>query len=167
MLGKVKTAAERLGSQVEEGKVTQADGKEEDILILEPERTPVVVLDRGEYVILLVVLDIPPEDGERLAKQPEDLQRRLFTILKMEMMEGRSGYVLDFTEDEPKRLRQIRISQKVIVRDQRPETLQRLADGLQELVVVAARSREVLSQAFTDVRATQTTETTFHQGMYR
>ncbi len=163
---RVKTAAERLGNKVEKAKAKEDDGTEEDVLIIHHGKHPLLVLDREEYVVLLVVFDISPKDAELLAKQPEYVQRQLFTILKLEMMEGRSGYVLDFTEDKPPKLRQIRISQKVIVRDLKPETMQRLADGIQELVVVGARSREVLGRAFTDVRASQTTESTYYEGMY-
>lgn len=44
--------------------------------------------------------------------------------------------------------------------------MQRLADGIQELVVVAARRKEALGEAFTEIRAAQTTESTFYEGMY-
>ncbi len=91
-----------------------------------------------------------------LAEKDENTQQLLLGILRREMLEGRSGFVFRFTEDEPPKLKTVGVEQKLIVEDETPETTQRLADGIQELVVVGIRCQQVLGQAFSASRASST-----------
>ncbi len=84
------------------------------------------------------------------------------------MAEGRSGFLLQLDETKkPPEVRRISLEQKIVIQNERPETVQRVADGIQELVVTAIRCQLVLGQAFQDVRtAAQTSASTYHAGMY-
>lgn len=97
-----------------------------------------------------VQIDLRPEDTELLAKQHMETQGRLLAILKREMMEGRTGYVLG-TDD--KGLHGVRLSQKLIVSSTDINSIQRLNDAIQEIVVVACRCTEVLGQTFGSLKS--------------
>ncbi len=148
--------AERLGNQVETRTAPGAEGGEFEYRVIHHGGHEVAAVDQGAYVTLAYVLNIDEDDAAALAEKDENTQQLLFSILSREMLEGRSGYIFRFTEDEPPRLQAVGAEQKLIVDDETPETTQRLADGIQELVVVGIRCQQVLGQAFSASRASST-----------
>ena len=167
MLEQLRRAASALDVPVEDAEGEVEPGKTAKVLVLKHGKHNLTGIDKKRYVFLLYPMDIGSEDGALLARQPPDLLERLYLIVKPEMAEGRTAYALIFGEKEPKVLQQIRVEQKIVVADNRPETVQRLADGIQEVVVAAVRCQLVLGQALRDVRAStaQTTDT-YYKGMY-
>lgn len=170
VLQRVRRASEILGHKVQEDVAKDAKGNALKVLVIHHGTHRIVAFDAKKYAVLMYPMDIAPEDAALLAKQPEETQTRLLTILKREMLEGRSGFGLIFDEKKkPPELRQIRVEQRVLVEDGRPETVQRFADAIQEIVVVAVRCQIVLGQAFSEVRAVekfQTSASDYHEGMY-
>lgn len=161
----VTRMAKRLGNEVDTGAATEKD-KEIPARLIRHGSHQIIALDRKDFVVLVFAMDIPEEDSKALAALHEDVQRRLFAVLRREMLEGRSGFSIRVSDDDPPRLQQIRIEQKLVVEEADGPTTQRLADGLQELVVVGQRCIEVLGQAFSDIREAQSTSTSPHDYMY-
>jgi len=88
------------------------------------------------------------------------------------MLEGRTAYLLVTSEPNNPRnwksLRQIRLSQKRIVRGTDAYTVQRVADAIQEIVIVAVRCQLVLGEALRSVATgARISQTTYHPDMYR
>jgi hypothetical protein len=117
-------------------------------------------------------MDIRSEDTVLLEKEPDEIVNQLFSILKREMLEGRTAYGLATTEPQnPKKwkaVKQIRVSQKLIVQGTDSYTLQRVCDAIQEVVVVAVRCQLVLGEALRTVgTVAKISAATYHPDMYR
>ncbi len=164
----LKEIAGKLELATEELKAQDKDGKEIVLLLIKHGPHGVLAFQKKGFTELAYIMDLPPEDSKRLAELPPEAQQELLAIMKREMMEGRSGFEMAFDETKmPPQLRRISIVQRVIIEDRRPETVQRVADGIQELVVVGSRCNAVLGQVFQNIRTTgETTAKTYHPGMY-
>ena len=134
-----------------EKSVAHENGKKVDCVVLRHGPYPVVAFDRGSFVQLAVIIEIPEKDSELLAKQPTDITDRLFTVLKAAMLQGRTGFNWKV---DGKKLKQIMIEQRIIVAPDRQESIQRLLDGIQELVVIGVRVSMILGEAFSGPRDT-------------
>jgi hypothetical protein len=168
MLDHLRRIAKKMDLKVEDGEAQDEKGTKIPVLIIQHGEFKLVAIDHKSYTVITIPIDIPQEDAEILAKEPPEIQQSLFSIVKREMSEGRSGYFMFFDETkEPPRLKGIRIEQRVIVPDEQPQTIQRVTDGIQEIVTVTMRVMLVLGQAFQDVKAAaQTSASTYHPGMY-
>ncbi len=164
----LKRIAKRLDLKPQVAEGVDDKGNKVPLLILEHGTHKLLAIESEGYTLVFYSLEVKREDGALLAREPPEIQQTLFSIVKRELAEGRSGYRLVFDETrKPPELREIRVEQKIILRDEQPATIQRVADGVQELVVVAIRCILVLGQAFQDVRAAaQTSATAYHAGMY-
>ncbi len=166
MLEEIHRTAVLLGNRVDKREARDPDENPIDILVIHHGTHSLIAIDSGTYVTLTYQIDIPEKDAQLLSETHEDIQRRLVAILKREMLEGRSGYRFEWSEDDPPLLRRIRIDQKLLIVKNDPQSAQRLADGIQELVVVGIRSIEVLGQAFSDVRFAASTSSAPADYMY-
>lgn len=147
LLERVKEAAVLLGNKVEEGEAVDEQGNKLGVVAIYHGVHRVVVLDKKDYALFDYIMDFESEDASLLARQPQETQDRLFQILKLEMLRNRCGFYLKFDEKtDPKELKRIGVQQKVMVKDLEPHTLQRIADAVQELVVVAVRCQLLLGQ---------------------
>ena len=169
MFERLSKIARKLDLKPEPGEAVDDKGRKIPILVLTHGTHKIIAIEHPAYTYLVYSLDVLPADAALLAQQPPEIQQTLFSIVKREMAEGRSGYFIQFDESkDPPELQQIRIEQKLVIRDEQPWTVQRVADGVQELVVAGIRCILVLGQAFADVKtAAQTSARVFHPGMYR
>jgi len=172
MSEKLQQVLETLGYKVSKGSAQDDKGRAIPLLTFKHGVHQLVAFEEDNGVQIAYPMDIRPEDTALLEKQPDEIMGQLFSILKREVLEGRTAYVMATTETEnPKKwkaLKQIRVSQKVIVADTEPHTLQRVADGIQEIVVVAVRCQLVMGEALRSVAtATKISTTTYHDAMYR
>lgn len=149
----VWSIAQKLAIKAEKG-VAKEDGRRIDFVLLHHGPHPVFAFDRGTYVQLAVIMDLDPKDSNLLAKQPKGIRDRLFTLLKVAMLQGRTGYNMAL---DGEKLKRIILEQRVVVAPNRQESIQRLLDGMQELVVLGVRCRMILGEAFSSVRETSTT----------
>jgi hypothetical protein len=167
LLERLREILEAIGYQVEEGSAQDDKGRTIEILGLAHGPHRVIGLDQGKIVELIYPMDVRAEQAALLAKWPDELLDRLLALLKREMLEGRSGYTIAFGPENPKALRQIRVSQRLILHDANPQTLQRVADAIQEIVVVSVRCQLILGEAIRSAEtAARTADSTFHPGMY-
>lgn len=149
VLKQLKDVLQALDSKVDESEVTDDKGQKFPSLTFTHGTHTLIAMERPNYVTIIYPMNIKPEDADLVAKQPEETQELLFSILKREMAEGRSGYSLSL-EGEPKKIRQIRIEQRI--------------------VVAAIRCQLVLGQAFRDLRSVMSSAgsaSTPHPFMYR
>lgn len=148
ILQRVKEAANLLGNKVEEGETADSTGKKMEYLAVYHGKHRVIVLNGKTHVLFDYVMDISPEDSQLLAKQPQETLDTLMQILVREMLVGRSGFYINFSQEEDsKLLRRIGVQQKIMVEDEEPRTIQRIADAIQELVVIAMRCQTILGKA--------------------
>ncbi|HLQ41963.1 MAG TPA: hypothetical protein VK189_03820 [Thermoplasmata archaeon] len=168
MFENLKRIAKKLELKPERAEAEDEKGKKIPILALHHGTHNLFAIEQAGYTLIVYPMDVDPKDAALLAKEPPEIQQTLFAILKREMAEGRSGFLLQLDETKkPPEVRRISLEQKIVIQNERPETVQRVADGIQELVVTAIRCQLVLGQAFQDVRtAAQTSASTYHAGMY-
>ncbi len=167
MFEQVKRIARTLGIEVIEQKAEDEKGRPVDVLVIHHSPYNLYGLQRGGIFEMALPLDIDPKDAALLARQPADIQERLLAILRREMMEGRTGFEIRFDETKkPPELRRIAVVQRLVVVDDSPTSIQRFADGIQEMTVVAVRAADVMGRAFGDMRTAQTAPDTYHAGMY-
>lgn len=168
LLDHVKKGCATLGLKTQDAEA-QVNDRKLKALVITHGGTTLVALQFPGFIQLVCPIDIEGGDAALLAKQPEEIQNRLFAILKREMLQGRCGFALHFDEaKKPPHLTRITIEQKIIMGSTNPSSVQRLADGIQELVVVAFRSGQVLGEAFRNVRdMAKGTTSDFHEMMYK
>jgi len=168
MFEHLRRIAKKLDVEVQPGTAENAKGEKFEITLLKHGAHVIAALERKQYTTLLYPIDFSPQESDLLASQPEEIQTRLIGILRREMLEGRSGFNMLFDETKkPPRLRRITIEQKLVIQDEGPETTQRVADAIQELVVVGMRCGDALGLAYQDLRsARQGSADTYHAGMY-
>jgi len=163
----VKRLARKLNLPTSE--ITAKDAKGSDVQLLQIAHKPynLLVFDRGGYYELSFVWDIDEKDAALLAQQSKEIQERLFLVLRREILEGRTGFEFRYDQTKtPPWLLRIVMVQRIVIRDESPTTLQRFADGIQEVVVVGVRCQDVLMRAFGDIRGGEKAPDTYHVGMY-
>lgn len=164
---RVEKIARALSIKTERGSVTNDKGEKIEVVILHHGNHRLLAWMENEHCLLTYPMELAQGDSKLLAEQPMEIQQRLFTIIRREMLEGRSGYMMNFDDSKPPRLVQIRVEQKLVLDPEGIPSKQRLLDAVQELVVTAMRSQIVLGQAFSDVRdSNSSSDSDFHEGMY-
>lgn len=165
-LERLRTIATKLDMAVRDYPLQDDQGRQVPSLLLKHGSHDLLAIDNGEYVLIMYPIKLKPEHTAALARQSAEIRSRLFAILRREMMEGRSGYRLEY-EDPPAntRLLGISVEQKVVIADTDPVTMQRVADGVQELVLIGIRGGSVLAKTFA-VQAAAAPSSDYHPNMY-
>ncbi len=150
MLGEVTKAAKRLDVPTQIASMQEASGAPpEPVLLLRHGTHTLLCRDRVTHVLLFYPINVTEKDGQKIAALAEEELSDLFQIIRREMLSGRTGFSISFDETkDTKVLQQVRLEQRIIVDDADPTSVQRLSDGIQELVVTAQRVVEILNQAF-------------------
>ena len=129
----------RLVRQEESGDIGSA-------VILQHERRAVVAFDQGTYVLLTHVIEIPPRIAEVASRRPNGAVS-LVEYVTHGVGPSRCTLVADIDVQDGKPIaRRLVVEQRVVLEAGRPETGQRLADGLVEILNVAILSASLLSQ---------------------
>jgi hypothetical protein len=165
MIEEVEKAAKILGMGYEWKEGPGTDGKQVRFLLLNFGFGYKIACSEGQNsVILETAVMIKPEDAEAIAIDA-NRQKRLLRVLKLELLNGRTGYRFEMEKDQ---LRAIVLSQRLILLSDRESGLQRFWDGLQELVIMVARCLELLGAVLGDMRtAPPLKQSTSPEMMYR
>lgn len=169
---RLREILEALGYTVEESSGQDDTGRAFPLLAFRHGAHQLIAYEEKGGIQLVYPMDVRPEDTTLLEQEPDEIINELLSILKREMLEGRTAYALATTEPgNPKKwkaVKQIRVSQKVVVQGKDPYTVQRILDAIQEIVVVAVRCQLVLGVALRTVgTASKIAATTYHPPMYR
>lgn len=164
-LDRVRTWAQALDARVETAELTAADGASLTALQIHHGELFVWAIDRGGYVDLVFPYYVPEDDAARLAAMADGALGELLFDLRMVLLEGRCGYA--FRRDGEDRFAGFDLTQRFMPAPQEELALQRLADGIQELVTVGLRGAEVLGVSLQDEEARRAgPESQPHPGMY-
>lgn len=156
MFDKVRDVARLLELEVEEGARKDATGKETPLLAIKHGSHRVIVIPGTTTVTLLVAHALPAEAAEKLARLPEKTYAEFLHRLRRELLEGRSGYSIDYDKTkEPHRLRRLTLTQKIYLGPIDSVTVQRFGDAIQELVVLAVRANTLVGRTLASVRAAE------------
>lgn len=122
-------------------------------------------VDRGRYVDLVFPYYLPEDDAARLATMEAGALNQLLFELRMVLLGGRGGFA--FRTDAEARFVGFDITQRFVPADLEDIALQRLADGIQELVTSGLRGAEVLGVSLHREKAQRAQPTSRpHPGMY-
>jgi len=165
MIEEVEKAAKILGIGYEWKEAPGTDGKQVRFLLLNFGVGYKIACTEGQNSVLLeTAILMKREDAEAIAIDA-NRQKRLLRVLKLELLTGRTGYRFETEKDQ---LRAIVLSQRLILSADSESGLQRFWDGLQELVIMAARCLELLGAVLGDMRtAPPLKQTTSPEMMYR
>lgn len=141
-LDRVRAWAETLDVRVETTELAGADGASLTALQIYHGELFVWAIDRGGYVDLVFPYYVPEDDAARLAAMADGALDELLFDLRLVLLEGRCGYA--FRRDGEDRFAGFDLTQRFVPAPQEELALQRLADGIQELVTVGLRGAEVL-----------------------
>jgi hypothetical protein len=165
----MRQACESLGYPVTETTVTDEHGKVIPALDIEYAKNHFLAFDSGHSIVLLVQIKAEKEQAKAIIDNhsPEDV-KKLFIILRRELMMGRCGYAIVFDKtDESSLLKHITIDQKLIVKDLQSSTIQRVQDAFQEILLVTIRCLTILSASMQTTTTTDTaTSSSPPDGMY-
>lgn len=165
----LRDIAEQNGIPVAEGEAEAENGSKTAILLLKHGNHALVAIPNGRHFVFQYRMDIPPDAQAMLGKMPAAKYQELMLILRREILVGRSGYVTEVVpKTKPPILSHLRIEQRIIIEDTTPPTTQRVLDGIQELVTLGVRARQLLGvslqAASQDTTAAQPVSTP--DGMY-
>lgn len=136
-LQRVRTWCARLQMPVKAVELQVTDGTSEPALEVGHGEHFLWALDRDGWVELVYPFYLPEEDVGRFEDLDEDELEAVLTSLEMLLLEGRSAYELHFDADGA--FTGFSLSQALVPDPDDPGIVQRLADGVQELVVLGMR----------------------------
>jgi hypothetical protein len=113
-----------------------ADGNEYPVLLMEYRSTPIALIDWHSSVVLRVEIKMTDDMRQRLVSLPPAEFDDLITAVNMELNLGRCAHDIAMDGND---LSLITIEQKLLVDPVRPETVQRLLDGINEVTNVFQR----------------------------
>lgn len=164
-LERLTRAARALGFGAEAATGT-SDGDPQPAVVVQHGGHRLVAMDEGGHLLLTYVLEIPDEDAARLANLNSEDMGALLAVLRRELLGGRTGMeVFLQDEDDPTTFDAVHFHQMLMLPDLEPDRVQRLADGVQELIGLAVRGTDLLSAVLQAVDGTTPTSD-HHEGMY-
>lgn len=148
MIGTVGKICDELGLSWRMAPRPGPEGTEVPLLELQHGPYLLWVVPGGRYVRVAFPIQLSDEEGRALRES--GLQDEVVNSLSELLLEGRAGFRLDYQEagDEERFLRQITLSQRVLVEEDDPGSLQRFLDAIQELVNVGMLCGRGLGRAF-------------------
>lgn len=160
LLDRVYELAESIDEDVSRETVDTPDG-EQDYLLIQHGNYALNVEDKGDYVIIYYPATLNEEETERFHEKLTDKQINIILdALRETLLKGRSAF--QFHHDDENQFFGFTVEQKFIPHERDGIARQRLADAIQELVVLGMGGSEVLGAVFQD----DGPDTQPHPGMY-
>jgi hypothetical protein len=137
MLEGTKRALEELDMECKSSVAKDENGREYPVLLMEYRNTPIALIDWRNSVVLRVEIKMTDDLRKLLMALPPEEFDELITEVNMELNLGRCAHDLAMEGND---LSLITIEQKLLVYPDRPETVQRLLDGINEVTNVFQRT---------------------------
>ncbi|MEW5936195.1 MAG: hypothetical protein AB1665_00020 [Candidatus Thermoplasmatota archaeon] len=168
MLKQLQSALESIGERAEIIKALDHEKKEKDIIIIHHGNFNIILIPvNPTYVTLLMKIQLRPEDGAVLAKQTPEFHNEFGFILRRELMSGRSAFSMVYDESKkPAELREINLSQHIVIENFDKNTKQCISYAIQELVNSGLRVSQILGTTFSSIKGSTSNGKQYDGPMY-
>ena len=153
MLERLAVALSTLGIESRPVSFPDDAGKVTPAVQFDVVRHTFLAIQRPGQILLVLAYRIPEADVSAIAALDEQARDRLYLAVSRVLLHGRTGHAFKFRQPEDRRYPAgINLQQSLVVNQIDQSLLQRILDGLQEMVIAAASCRLVLGQEVSDAR---------------